>query len=120
MRKTLMTGLCLLSPAFVAPFVIAGSALGADEVTFEVTLKDHVFDPSEISVPAGKVVLLTVKNEDATPEEFDSHDLRVEKVIAGGSSAVVRLGPLDPGHYSFVGEYHDATARGLVTAVAAN
>ncbi len=95
----------------------AASAVAADDpVKMEIALKDHVFEPAELVVPAGKVVLLTVKNHDATPEEFDSHDLRVEKVIAGGSQAVIRLGPLDAGHYSFMGEYNEATARGLVTA----
>ena len=97
-------------------FLAAAPALAAGEVKLELSLKDHVFEPAEINVPAGKVILLTVKNEDPTPEEFDSHDLKVEKVIAGGSQAVIRLGPLEAGHYSFMGEYNEATAHGLVTA----
>jgi plastocyanin domain-containing protein len=107
---------CLLVAACAAGAVLATPVLAADEVKIELSLKDHVFTPSELLVPAGKVVLLTVKNDDPTPEEFDSHDLKVEKVIAGGSQAVVRIGPLDPGHYSFMGEYNEATAHGLVTA----
>ena len=107
---------CLLAAACAAPLLLAMPALAADEVKLELSLKDHVFTPSELLVPAGKVVLLTVRNDDPTPEEFDSHDLRVEKVIAGGTQAVVRIGPLDPGHYSFMGEYNEATAHGLVTA----
>jgi hypothetical protein len=37
-------------------------------------------------------------------------------VIAGKSNGVVRIGPLKPGHYPFVGEYHEATAKGVVIA----
>lgn len=84
--------------------------------TISVTIKNHRFTPAEIHVPAGKPVTLTIKNEDAMPEEFDSSALKLEKVIAGGHSATVRLRPLDAGRYPFVGEYHADTARGVVIA----
>ena len=67
-------------------------------------------------MPANQRVILTVVNEDATPEEFDSSALKVEKVIAGKSKGVVRIGPLKPGRYAFIGEYHEATAKGVVIA----
>src|SRR5258707_8266110 len=88
-------------------FAGIGAISAADQVKIALSLKGHVFTPADFSVPAGKVVLLTVKNEDATPEEFDSHDLKVEKVIAGGSQAVIRLGPLEPGKYAYMGEYNE-------------
>ena len=53
-------------------------------------------------------------NEDATPEEFESHDLNREKVIAGKSKGIVVIGPLKPGTYSFVGEFHEDTAKGRI------
>lgn len=81
-----------------------------------VTIKDHRFTPAEIHVPAKQAVTLKVTNEDATPEEFESHDLDVEKVIAGGQSAVIRLRPLDAGRYGFFGEYHEDTAQGVLVA----
>jgi len=49
-------------------------------------------------------------------EEFESHDLKIEKVIAGGTSGTVRLRPLDPGRYPFVGEYHEDTAKGVIVS----
>ena len=58
--------------------------------------------------------MLTIKNEDATAEEFDSSALKIEKVIAGGTYGTVRLRPLGPGRYPFMGEYHSATAQGVV------
>ena len=81
-----------------------------------VTIKDHRFTPSEIHVPAGKPATLNIKNEDATAEEFDSSSLKVEKVIGGGKEGTVRLRPLDPGKYPFIGEYHEDTAKGVIVA----
>jgi Cupredoxin-like domain len=81
-----------------------------------LTLKDHKFTPSEIKVPANKRVMITVINNDATPEEFDSSALKVEKVVPGKSRGVVRIGPLPAGRYPFIGEYHESTAKGVVIA----
>ena len=91
----------------------AAAALADDYV---LTIKDHRFTPAEIKVPANQRVVLTVVNEDATPEEFDSSALKVEKVVAGKSKGVVRIGPLKPGRYPFIGEYNEATAKGVVVA----
>jgi heme/copper-type cytochrome/quinol oxidase subunit 2 len=102
-------------------FVVVGAGLpkhasAEDPPTIEVTLKNHRFDPAEIHVPAGKPVILRITNEDDTSEEFDSTALRVEKVIVGGHYATVRLHPLGSGRYPFMGEYHEATAKGVVIA----
>src|SRR5438309_6419525 len=93
--------------------LIAGLALGlalsplpAQAQSFTITIKDHRFTPSELKVPAGKRITVTVANEDATPEEFESRELKFEKVIPGNSKGVVRFGPLSKGRYPFFGEYH--------------
>lgn len=86
-------------------------ALGAaDEV--EILIKNHRFEPAEISIPAGTKVKLKVVNSDATPEEFESYKLHREKIIPGNSSAVIFVGPLDAGEYEFFGEFHEDTAKG--------
>ena len=103
-----------LALALVASIALAGAAARADDLT--LTLKDHKFTPTEIKVPANKRVQLTVVNDDATPEEFDSTDLKVEKVVPGKSKGIVRIGPLKPGRYNFIGEYHESTAKGVVIA----
>ena len=79
-------------------------------------IRNHKFEPAEIRVPARKRVSISVSNEDPTPEEFDSSALKVEKVIAGKSKALVRIGPLEPGRYEFIGEFHAETAKGAVIA----
>jgi hypothetical protein len=105
--------------AFIAIGVISLLALGAATAhadDYVLTIKDHKFTPTEIKVPANQRVVITVVNEDATAEEFDSSALKVEKVVAGKSKGVVRIGPLKPGRYPFIGEYHEATAKGVVIA----
>ena len=67
-------------------------------------------------MPANKRIQLTVVNDDPTPEEFESKEMKVEKVIPGKSKGVVRIGPLEPGRYPFFGEFHEATAKGTVIA----
>lgn len=64
----------------------------------------------------GKAIKLTVNNLDTTPEEFESKALAIEKVVAGKGSVVVRIKPLAKGTYSFVGEYHEDTAKGVLLA----
>jgi heme/copper-type cytochrome/quinol oxidase subunit 2 len=101
---------CVLAGPGVAP---AGAE---DPLTIEVTLKNHQFSPAEIHVPTGKPVILRITNQDDTVEEFDSTALQVEKVIVGGHYATVRLRPLGPGRYPFMGEYHADTAKGVVVS----
>jgi hypothetical protein len=83
-------------------------------MTIDVTLKDHRFTPSEIHVVPGKPTVLRIKNEDNTADEFESSALKVEKLVPAGASATVRLRPLAPGRYPFIGEFHPDTAKGVV------
>ena len=101
--------------ALAAVLALPVAVARADDA-YKITIKDHVFSPSEIKVPANKRATITVVNQDATAEEFESSILKVEKVIAGKSQGVVRIGPLAPGRYPFVGEYHESTAKGVVIA----
>ena len=88
----------------------------AQDLSFALTIKDHRFEPSELQVPAGKRFVLVVKNLDSTAEEFESHELKLEKVIPGGSQANLIVRPLKPGTYEFVGEFHQKTAKGRIVA----
>jgi len=97
----------------VGGLLVVGSAGAADE-GIALSIKDHRFDPAEIAVPAGQKVKLVVTNHDATPEEFESSALDVEKVVPGGTTATITIGPLEPGRYEFVGEFHEDSAKGAV------
>ena len=104
------TTLALALVAFALP------ALAADGDAYELVIKNHRFSPDRLEIPAGKKVTLVVRNLDDTPEEFESHDLKREKVVKGGDEIRVIVGPLAAGEYAFVGEYHEDTAKGVVVA----
>ena len=101
---------------------LLGLALGAaapalsQEGPYVLTIKNHRFEPAEIAIPAAKKIKLTVKNLDPTPEEFESTDLRREKVVTGGGEITVYIGPLQPGRYEFFGDFNPKTARGHIVA----
>ena len=103
---------------FAVVLVVLGgaSAPRAAAQEFNLVIRNHTFEPAEIRVPAGKRVSIYVTNEDATPEEFDSTALKIEKIIPGNSKGLVRIGPLAPGRYEFIGEFHADTAKGVVIA----
>lgn len=113
--QPLLTGAMLIGVA-TAAMATATVAAAAPEPEFALVLREHRFTPAEITVPAGKRVRLVVDNQDAAPEEFDSHALNREKVIPGGTQATIYIGPLAPGRYEFIGEFNATTARGAVVA----
>jgi plastocyanin len=94
------------------------AAVASPAPSVDLTLKGHRFTPQSITVPAGQKVRVNLANQDAATEEFDSHDLRVEQVVTPMGRISFWIGPLKPGSYSFMGEFHAATAQGTVTAVA--
>ena len=104
-----MSRLALLSLALILAMATSASV---QDPRFTLVIKDHQFQPTEIEVPAGQKIALTVKNNDSTPEEFESTELRREKVVPGGEQITVYIGPLKPGKYEFFGDFNPMTARG--------
>jgi len=88
----------------------------AAEADYKLVISGHRFEPAELTIPAGKKIKLKIENRDDTPEEFDSHDLNREKTISAHSTATVFIGPLKPGRYTFTGEFHEDTAKGVIIA----
>ncbi|WP_346837676.1 cupredoxin domain-containing protein [Microbulbifer sp. SAOS-129_SWC] len=95
---------------------LAAGVWGAGYPQVELEIRDHLFTPSELVVPANTKVKLIVYNRDPTPEEFESYQLNREKVIIGGQRAIIFIGPLAPGEYPFFGEFNPKTAQGKVIA----
>lgn len=81
---------------------------------FQIGIREHLFYPSELIIPAGQKIKLIVINHDETPEEFESYEMNREKVIVGDSQGIVFIGPLKPGIYPFFGEFNLKTAQGKI------
>jgi hypothetical protein len=110
MRKSTAAGL-------LAVLSILSVQVKAEETpVFELSIKDHRFEPATIEIPGQQKIKLLVKNLDATPEEFESYELNREKIIPGNSQAVIFIGPLKAGEYPFFGDFNQATAQGKVIA----
>lgn len=91
-------------------------ALGSEIPSYTITIKNHVFTPDRLEIPAGQKIKLIIDNQDPTPEEFDSYELNREKLIPGNTRAPIFIGPLKPGEYEFSGEFNEKTARGKLVA----
>lgn len=105
-----------LLSAICAALLLGGALPAHAAASFTIVIKDHKFEPATLEVPAGERVKLVVDNQDPTPEEFESHDLMREKIINGNSKGIVFIGPLEPGTYSYFGEFNMDTALGTIIA----
>ena len=99
-------------------FLLLGLTSFAYAQDFEahLSIREHKFEPAELTVPAGQKIKLLVENHDVTPEEFESAELNREKVVVGKGTITVFLGPLEPGRYPFFGDFHQETAQGVLIA----
>ena len=105
-----------LAKYFLAIQLILFSVVSARAATPEVELiiKDHLFFPAILEIPAGQKVRVRIFNQDPTPEEFESFELNREKIVVGNGQTVIFIGPLEAGEYPFFGEFFPKTAQGTV------
>jgi hypothetical protein len=91
--------------------VLYGSehAKAQQSASVAISVKDHRFQPSQISAPANRPISIRIKNLDTAPMEFESVSLRVEKIIAAGSEGTVNVRALAPGRYEFFDDFHQET-----------
>jgi hypothetical protein len=105
-------------PRAIAFGLAAAALCGAPSLAraddYMLTIREHRFEPTDITIPADTKIKLVVKNADASAEEFESPDLNREKVVAAGGQITVFIGPLSKGRYEFFGDFHPETARGHI------
>lgn len=99
-----------------AALMVAGPSFANDMPTFNLIIRAGRFVPDVIEVPANTKFRLLIKNEGPGAEEFESIELRKEKVLAPGASSFLIFMPLKPGSYKFFGDFHPATAQGRFIA----
>jgi hypothetical protein len=83
--------------------------------TWTISVKDGVFTPKRLEVPAGQRIKFILKNEGPGPLEFENADLHVEKILAANAESFVVV-KLPVGEHMFVDEFNIATGELLVIA----
>lgn len=106
---------CLVGVIIFAGCFMSLASASAGEV-YTLTIKDHHFDPAQLTIKAETPATLIIKNLDASPEEFESKSLRIEKIIPANSEVSFALRALKAGRYKFVGEFHEDLAKGELIA----
>jgi cupredoxin-like protein len=87
----------------------------AEEPTFAIEFKDGTVTPTRIEVPAKTRFRLELKNSGKTAAEFESNEMKKEKVLAPGTTSSLIIRTLDPGEYKFFDDFHQQ-ARGVLVA----
>ncbi|MFD1555718.1 cupredoxin domain-containing protein [Paraburkholderia silviterrae] len=105
-----------LSASFAASLALVANVAYADDLpTFKLEMADGKLNPARIEVPAGKRIKIEVRNTGKGAAEFESVQLRKEKVLAPGADSFVVIAPLDPGEYKFFDDFHQQ-AQGVIVA----
>ena len=82
--------------------------------TSDITAKDFAFDPSEVTLEAGREVTLVLTNEDDVEHNITVEDLDVDEDADGGETGQATVTP-DAGTYDFHCEYHPNQMTGTIT-----
>ena len=94
---------------------VATVAQAEDMPTFKLEMTDGKLNPARIEVPAGQRIKIEVHNVGKGAAEFESVQLRKEKVLAPGADSFVVIAPLEPGEYKFFDDFHQS-AQGVIVA----
>jgi len=103
----------LIACVVVGLVSVAGAVSAADAPPeIPLTIDKNQFQPTEVKVKANTPFVLVITNKSAKAAEFESKDLRVEKVVPAGKTVNVRIRALKPGTYSFLDDFNQqATGR---------
>lgn len=103
-----MTRFGLAVSALVLAWPLPQSALAAgdSDPTFRIEIKNGVITPLAVEVPANTRIRLELSNTGTSAVEFESVQLKKEKLIASGNSTVMVIRSLDPGSYDFFDDFH--------------
>ena len=78
---------------------------------FSIKALGGIFEPSMIEVPADTRFEIDIENEGSDPIEFESSELHLEKVLAGGAKSFLVINGLKPGTYTFFDDFHPDTGK---------
>ena len=103
-----MVSQLLVLAAFLPPEV----AKAAEAMpVFSIRALGGILEPAIIEVPADTRFKIEIENEGSDPVEFESTELHIEKVLAGGAKSYVVINGLKPGTYTFFDDFHPNTGK---------
>jgi heme/copper-type cytochrome/quinol oxidase subunit 2 len=108
MRTPTLLAICAIAVLPMSP------SLAQQATELQVTYSKGQFQPAELRAPADKAITIRVKNLDAKAIEFESKTLRVEKVVAANSEALLNVRAQKPGRYEFFDEFNEKARGALV------
>ncbi len=101
---------------FAALTLFAPRAPAEELPVYRLIARDGGFEPKTIEVAAGKRFKIEISNEGKGPIEFESRELKQEKVLAAGAKSYVVINGLKPGTYAFFDDFHPDAAKGQIVA----
>ncbi|APR36358.1 periplasmic lipoprotein involved in iron transport [Paraburkholderia sp. SOS3] len=110
-----MVRAAIAAVSLVGSAAVVDVAYAADLPTFQLQMNDGKLIPARIEVPSGQRIKIEVHNVGKGAAEFESVELRKEKVLAPGASSFVVIAPLSPGEYKFFDDFHQQ-AQGVIVA----
>ena len=109
------------------PRALIGAGLGAalvvaflplaradDMPVIKLEMRDGVFVPDTIEVPANTRFKLEITNTGKSPVEFESLELKREKALAAGATSSIVFRTVDPGTYPVFDDFHPDSKATLV------
>ena len=95
-----------LTALLFAALFSSAAAFAEEDPVFVIKFADGKIDPPVLEVPANRRFKLILQNEGTTPVEFESNELRREKVLGAGTTSFIVIRRLDPGEYDFFDDFH--------------
>jgi len=111
--------LTLLPAIIVAAALMPQHARCADTdaaTAFVIKAEGGRFQPSQLQVIANQPFKVQVTSAETTPIEFESFELRRERVVKPGETITVNMPALSPGTYKFFDDFHRDTPEGAIVA----
>ena len=108
-----MTARALLFAALLCTLA-APAAVAEELTTLRLVARDGRFEPTTLQAPAGKRFKIEIENAGKGPIEFESRDLKQEKVLGPGAKSFVVINALKPGEYRFFDDFHPDTGQGRI------
>ncbi|HET6378214.1 MAG TPA: cupredoxin domain-containing protein [Methylocella sp.] len=102
--------------AALATFPVQVHASGLEGPVFTIEFNNGKITPLRIEVPANQRFILELRNMGDTPVEFESSELRKEKVLAARTAATLVFRALDPGEYPFFDDFHPGAPQAVLVA----